>query len=239
MVAENPPDTPHEVVPADAAAQALWGYPSPGESRWPASAAVMAALILQAVLPERLTVGPTWVIPVLEGCLLVPLMIANPNRLNAESRDVRKLSLVLIALVSAANITSLALLVRLLVRGTPADGKQLIFAAVSVWLTQVIVFGLWYWETDRGGPVARTSANHGPPDFLFPQMEDPAVTRGHWSPRLIDYLYVSFTNSTAFSPTDTMPLSTMAKALMSAQSLTSLTTVAIVGARAVNILNSK
>jgi len=218
------------------AERALWGYPSPGESRWPATAAVTVALVLQAALPDRLTVGPSWVVPALESCLVVPLIIANPSRLTSTSRDVRKLSIGLIALVNAANITSLALLVHTLVNGSKVNGKPLILAAVGIWLTQVIVFGMWYWEIDRGGPVARTMVDHGEPDLLFPQMENPKVHRGPWYPTLGDYMYVSLTNSTAFSPTDTMPLSLLAKGLMAAQSIVSLTTIAVVGARAVNIL---
>jgi len=216
--------------------RALWGYPSPGESRWPATAAVAVALIFQAALPDRLTVGPPWVVPALELCLVVPLIIANPSRLTTKSRDMRRLSIGLIALVNAANITSLALLVHALVNGSKVNGKQLILAAVGIWLTQVIVFGLWYWEVDRGGPVARTTVDHNAPDLLFPQMENPQVHRGRWSPTLIDYMYVSLTNSTAFSPTDTMPLSAVVKGLMAAQSIVSLTTIVVVGARAVNIL---
>jgi uncharacterized membrane protein len=227
-------EPPHEAT--SEADRALWGYPSPGESRWPATAAVTLALVLQAALPKRLTVGPSWVIPVLELCLVVPLIIANPSRLTATSRDMRKLSISLIALINAANITSLALLVDALVNGSKVNGKQLILAAVGIWFTQVIVFGMWYWEIDRGGPVARTTVGHAAPDLLFPQMENPKVSRHHWYPTLIDYMYVSLTNSTAFSPTDTMPLSVRSKLLMAAQSVVSLTTIAVVGARAVNIL---
>ena len=230
-------DPPTGAPPPTSIDRTLWGVPSPGESRWPATAAVSAALVIEAVLPGRLTVGPWWIIPSLELCLLVPLMIANPSRLTRESRDVRTLSLMLIALVSAANIVSLALLVRVLVNGTKVNGKPLILAAVGIWFTQVLVFGLWYWETDRGGPVARTGSDHAPPDFLFPQMENPGVHRGDWHPTLFDYLYISLTNSTAFSPTDTLPLTTRAKGLFAAQSLVSLTTIAVVGARAVNILS--
>jgi len=218
------------------AERALWGYPSAGESRWPATGAVAVALILQTALPDRLIIGPRWVVPVGELCLVVPLIIANPSRLTTKSRDMRRLSIGLIALVNAANITSLALLVRVLVNGSRVNGKQLILAAVGIWLTQVIVFGLWYWEIDRGGPVARTTVDHKAPDLLFPQMENPGVHPGGWAPTLVDYMYVSLTNSTAFSPTDTLPLSVVAKCLMAAQSIVSLTTIAVVGARAVNIL---
>jgi hypothetical protein len=102
----------------------------------------------------------------------------------------------------------------------------------------VLLFGLWYWEVDRGGPVARARQESGVPDFLFPQMTDPRWAPPGWGPKLIDYLYVSLTNATAFSPTDTMPLTATAKWLMSAQSVASLVTVGLVVARAVNILGS-
>ncbi|MBV9547646.1 MAG: hypothetical protein JOY61_25010, partial [Chloroflexi bacterium] len=111
-------------------------------------------------------------------------------------------------------------------------------SAMQIWLTNVIVFGLWYWELDRGGPSARVRADHREPDFLFPQMITPAVAPADWYPRFWDYLYVAFTNATAFSPTDTMPLTVVAKSLMTIQSIVSLLTVALVAARAVNILQS-
>jgi len=217
--------------------QAAWGFASSGESRWPSVVAVLVAIGLYIGLPNRLTPGPRFVVPVLEVLLVIPLVIANPSRLDAESRDMRWVSIALIALVNAANLTSLALLIRYLLKGGDTNGRELIRAALSVWLTQVIVFGMWYWELDRGGPIARTRADHRAPDLLFTQMTTPAVSGPtHWAPRFVDYLYVSLTNSTAFSPTDTMPLSTRIKALMGVQGLMSLATVAIVGARAVNIL---
>ncbi len=215
---------------------AAWGYISSGESRWPATAAVTVALLIYVLLPDRLTPGPRYLLPVMELVLLIPLVIANPSRLTPESTNLRALSIALIALINAANAVSLVLLVRFLLRGGRANGRELVLAGVGIWVTQVLVWSLWYWELDRGGPVARCSVDHGPPDFLFPQMENPAVTNRRWSPRFVDYLYLSLTNSTAFSPTDTMPLSARAKLLMGGQALVSLTTIAIVGARAVNIL---
>ena len=223
-------------MPDDEQRAALWGYPLPGESRWPASAAVAMAIVMFLILPDKLVAGPRLALPVLETALLVPLMIANPSKLSHESRDMRYLSIALIALINLANIASLALLVHYLLAGGKADGRQLIEAGIGVWATLVIVFALWYWELDRGGPQARCRRDHGPPDFLFPQMENPAVAKGEWAPRFVDYFYVSLTNATAFSPTDTMPLTGRAKLVMAAQSVASLTTIALVGARAVNIL---
>lgn len=214
-----------------------WKLPSPGEARWPATLAVVVALVIDARLPDRLTPGPQFLVPALELILLMPLVVATPSRITHESRNLRGLSIALIALVNAANAASLILLVRFLLHGGQANGRALIRAGIGIWVTQVLVFALWYWEIDRGGPVARTQVEHGPPDLLFPQMQDPTLTVGLWWPQFWDYLYVSLTNSTAFSPTDTLPLTVKAKMIMSAQSLVSLTTIAIVGSRAVNILS--
>ena len=202
-------------------------------------AAVLLAIGLQLVLPNRVIhgLGPRWLVPALEGVFAAALLVANPRHTRRDSGQVRLASLSLIALVNAANIVSLAELVALLVNGTShTAGRSLVFASVPIWLTNVLVFGLWYWELDRDGPAARLCADHGPPDFLFPQMSTPAAAPG-WSPSFLDYLYTSFTNATAFSPTDTMPLSSWAKLLMMVQSFASLLTVALVFSRAVNILN--
>jgi len=215
---------------------AAWGTPTIGEVRWPASLAVLAALLLYVTLPQRLTLGPAWVIPVIELALLVPLSIAAPRRVPNEPSWLQIASMSLIGVVNIANIASLVLLVEALVQGNKATGSELLLGAVQIWLTNVIVFGLWYWELDRGGPDSRASTEHREPDFLFPQMVTPACAHPLWSPKFFDYLYVSFTNATAFSPTDTMPLTTWAKMLMMVQSLASLLTVALVAARAVNIL---
>jgi hypothetical protein len=115
-------------------------------------------------------------------------------------------------------------------------GRPLVYASVPVWLTNIIVFGLWYWELDRGGPAARRLPRHRQPDFLFPQMSTPGSAPG-WSPNFFDYLYTAFTNATTFSSTDTMPLTGWAKLLMALQSLASLVTVVVVVSRAVNILS--
>ena len=209
---------------------------APAESRWPALVAVAVALVIQLVLPSRLILGPRYLLPVLEAALLVPLAIGNPGRLTEGSRDLRLLSLALIFLVGLANLYSLGLLVRLLLYPGTSNGRGLIYSAGGIWLTNIVVFGLAYWETDRGGPASRALPTPPDPDFLFPQMANPDVSGRPWMPNFIDYLYVSLTNAAAFSPTDTMPLSRAAKSLMGVQSLVSLITVALVAARAVNIL---
>jgi hypothetical protein len=145
----------------------------------------------------------------------------------------------MVGFVSAVNMISLYLLVHeLLHHGIGSNaGDALIRSGVTLWVTNVLLFGLWYWELDRGGPLARLTNSDALPDFLFPQMTEHKYAPPDWMPGLTDYLYVSFTNATAFSPTDTMPLTVTAKWLMTAQSLMSLVTVALVVARAVNILS--
>ncbi len=214
-----------------------WGYVSPGESRWPACIAVLAVMVLQMTLPEQLTLGPNWLLPTVELVVLAMLVIVGPTHLDEEAKDLRIVALTLIAVVAAADGTTLGLLMHHLLRaGDSIKGRTLIFSAVGVWFTAVVAFALLYWEIDRGGPIARCRDDHAAPDFLFTQMGNPTTTREPWTPRFLDYLYMSVTNSTAFSPTDTLPLTLRAKALMSFQSLAQLATVVVVGARAVNIL---
>lgn len=198
---------------------------------------MFAALVLQLALPQALVPLPAILVVGVECVLLVTLIACNPSRLDHRSREARVLSLSMVAVLGAANAVTLAMLLRELLLSDPSlDGRALIRAGVNIWFTGVLAFGLWFWEIDRGGPIRRCLPDHREPDFLFPQMASPQVSREPWSPRFFDYLYVSLTNQTAFSPTDTMPLTTRAKVLMSAQSLMSLATIVVVGARAVNIL---
>ena len=148
----------------------------------------------------------------------------------------RRIALTITAVVSIANVISLVLLSHLLLHRTVSNGDRLIVSGVLIWLTNVLIFGLWYWEADRGGPGRRAAGTDGPPDFLFPQMTDDRIHHPNWRPEFVDYLYVSLTNAAAFSPTDTMPLSHTAKSLMGIQSLVSLVTIGLIVSRAVNIL---
>jgi hypothetical protein len=207
------------------------------EARWPASLAVVVTLLLYVTLPEKFIYGPSWLVPLLAFALLVPLSITVAHRHSEELRWQRYASIALIALLNVANILSLISLVEALLEGEKTNGGQLILSAIQIWATNVLIFALWYWEFDRGGPGARLSENPGYPDFLFPQLSTPRVAPPDWKPIFIDYLFVSFTNASAFSPTDTLPLSPWAKMLMLVQALASLLTVALVAARAVNILN--
>jgi uncharacterized membrane protein len=213
-------------------------YPPPGvvESVWPAQLTVLAAIGLQLALPERLTVGPTWLLPALEGALVIGLAMATPRELEVEHPLRRRVAVGMVALVSAANIYSLATLTHYLLHHTVTEGQRLVVAGVLIWLTNFLIFGLWYWELDRGGPGRRAAGRDGPPDFLFPQMSDDRIEPVDWRPKFIDYLYVSLTNAAAFSPTDTMPLTPMAKSIMGVQSIVSLVTIGLIVSRAVNIL---
>ena len=214
-----------------------WKRPTEGEARWPATAAVVVAIVLQSLVPGRLTlVHPVWLLPALEGLLLVALVVANPHRINRESQVIRVLSLILVAILSLANAFSVARLAVGLVQGTEGENAgPLLITGGAIWLTNVIIFGLWYWEFDRGGPVARADATRTYPDFQFVQMTSPQLAPPSWEPMFGDYLYLSFTNAAAFSPTDVMPLTRWAKTAMTVQSAVSIVTVALVVARAVNI----
>jgi uncharacterized membrane protein len=207
------------------------------EPRWPAAVALLAAVVLYLGLPGAFVVGPKWLLPVLEGVLVVPLLVADPDRRQRDTKSLRVFSILLIALVSLANLTALSLLVHDILRAREIAGRSLVYSAIALWGTNVIIYGLWYWELDGGGPNARHDRAPGERDFLFPQQASPDVFTRPWHPSFFDYLYTSFTNSTAFSPTDTMPLTTWSKALMMAQSASALVTVALVAARAVNILS--
>ena len=204
----------------------------------PGQATVLAAVLLDLGLSEKLTLGPRWLLPGFEGILVIGLMIATPRPGFKHSSLRRQFALFLIGLVSAVNLFSLILLVHYLLHGGTADGRTLIGSGAVLWGTNVLLFGLWYWELARGGPLRRMLVADARPDFLFPQMTEKKIAPKGWIPGLIDYLYVSFTNATAFSPTDTMPLTITAKVLMSIQALASLVTVGLVVARAVNILSA-
>jgi uncharacterized membrane protein len=197
---------------------------------------VLAAIAIQLLLPARLTVGPRWLVPGFEAALLIGLFVVTPNVIEDEHPRRRRIALGLTGLVSVANIYSLAALTHYLLHHNVSQGRALIGAGALIWLTNFLIFALWYWEMDRGGPGKRAPGNDGPPDFLFPQMSDDRIEPRQWRPQFIDYLYVSLTNATAFSPTDTMPLTPMAKTFMGVQSLVSLVTLGLIVSRAINIL---
>lgn len=193
---------------------------------------------LQVSLPSPLVGSARWVLTGLALALCVVLLIANPGRINRESTLLRAVSLGLIAVISLANAWSVASLVDWLVTGPGGlNAAELLRSGAAIWLTNVLVFALCYWELDRGGPAARAVGRRELPDFLFTQMTEPSLAPQDWEPQLVDYLYLSFTNATAFSPTDVLPLSRWAKLTMMLQAAVSIVTVALVIARAVNVLN--
>ena len=215
-----------------------WLRPSVGEHRLPVAAAILTAAGLQLLLSQRFTFfRPHWVLPVLEVALLASLTVINPVRLNRHTPAGRYLSLGLIAVISLDNgISAILLDSKLIVGSAGNQAGPLLASAAAIYLTNIIAFGIWYWELDRGGPFARNAAASPYPDFLFPQMTQHHLARDNWKPTFGDYFYVSVTNAAAFSPTDTMPLTRRAKLLMTLQSAIALSTTVLVIARAINIL---
>jgi uncharacterized membrane protein len=213
--------------------------PSPAsdraESAWPPLLVLILAIALQVLLPNRLDAIARWVLPSLEAVVLVMLILISPQKHTGVHSVRHRISICVAALASLANGISLVELCHLLLRRGVYDGRQLIIAGGAVWLTNILIFSLWYWILDAGGPGRRAEGSDDTKDFLFPQAAVPEVGPG-WRPLYPDYLYVSVTNATTFGPTDAMPLTTTAKMVMGLQSLISLVTIGLVIARAINIL---
>lgn len=207
--------------------------------RWPASLAVCAALILQVLVPTQINVLPQWLLPGLGLGLLLPLVWMNPFHLSRDEPWLRWVALVLIGVLVVTNAVYLGGLIYFLNHGAANSGGVLVKGAVVIWVTNVVAFAIWYWEIDRGGPFARAPEHERKEervDLLFPQLTVDLPGWERWLPGFTDYLFVSLTAATAFSPTDTMPLTARTKTLMGIQSLISLLTIAVVAARAVNVL---
>jgi uncharacterized membrane protein len=216
------------------------------ESRWEAAPAVLCVIALQlgmTVVSQqggwKLWWWPWWawlflVVP--EALLFLSLAWSAPRRQLDQLGHRRTAALALFGVVSFGNGVALVALMGSLLGAHEKSGTQLLVKGATIWVTNVIAFGLWYWAFDRGGPVGRRQPDPPPPDFQFPQLENPRLAAPGWHPRLFDYIYLSFTNSVAFSPTDLMPLTGWAKALMLTESAASAMTVLLVAARAVNIL---
>jgi uncharacterized membrane protein len=225
-------DTERDTPPVEPA----WRRPTRGEHRWPAAAAVVAAIVLQLLLPDTIVPLTRYLLPAVEAALLVALVGVNPFRIDRQTRLVRMLGLAVLAVVSLSNGWSAVLLVDRILTGHSAAAAQLLATGGAIWLTNVVAFALAYWEFDRGGPAERAAATSLMPDFSFPQMQNPELAPKEWEPAFVDYLYLSFTNATAFSPTDVLPLSRWAKMLMMVQSAVALVVVVLVVARAINVL---
>ncbi|MCV3208521.1 hypothetical protein OHD62_27470 [Mesorhizobium sp. YC-39] len=218
---------------------------------WLARAAVLVIICLQLLVINDLSFGPRWLAPAIETALLLPLSVATAWTQVATQKAVehdqwyaigrfrifiRRAALVMTGIISVMNCGALGFLVRALLEGHAGAGTTLLVDALNIWVTNVIVFALWFWSTDRGGPPTCGLVKRAQADFLFPQMTLPDREIRDWLPGFIDYVFLAFTNATAFSPTDTLPLSQRAKLLMMAEAMISLLTIALVAARAVNIL---
>lgn len=207
-------------------------HPMVREPRWPAFVAMLAAAGVYLALPEPLSLGPSWLLLVIIVFLLIPILVSyRYGRYDVT----RILTLTANAIITIAMIASLALLVK----GIPEHletPKALLRSASALWITNILVFALWYWKLDAGGPLRRDHHGFLNSSFLFPQMLSREEQDSSWKPNFVDYLFLAFNTSTAFSPTDTAVLSRWAKLGMMVQSLISLMIVVLLAARAVNIL---
>ncbi|OBF27062.1 hypothetical protein A5724_03135 [Mycobacterium sp. ACS1612] len=216
-----------------------WLRPGDPESRLPVLAALIAAITLQMVISKSYVLVPRWPLVIAEVLLLVVLVALNPLRLTRSTLLGKYATWVLLGAITLDNtLSAIVLDARIITGAVSNDAALLLGSGSAIFVTNIIVFGIWYWELDRGGPFARRAGTRPYPDFMFPQMDpDTAkLARPGWRPTFIDYLYVSFTNVVAFSPTDTMPLSRWAKMMMTVQAMVALTTAGLVIARAVNVL---
>ncbi len=206
------------------------------EPRWPVIVAALATSALYLSLPERLTPGPSWLLPLIVVILLIPTTITNRMGMS-------EVNYVFGFIVSSVLTAALAWSLAMLIAGLPSKSEsptQLLRAASALWVSNILVFACWYWRLDAGGPHQRDLRHaHYEGAFLFPQMTlppDSKILTRPWKPGFVDYLFLAFNTSTAFSPTDVPVLSRWAKGLMMVQSGISLGTLAILAARAVNIL---
>ena len=212
-----------------------------GEPRWPMTIAVTAVIVLQALLQTQLHLRRHWLMWVLlaiEVLLLLALLIGDPGAIDRRSRLLRGVSIGLVCVLVVSALWATTELISDLVGGGPETNSagDLLRAGAAVWVSNNIAFALLYWELDRGGAAARAHRTSPRIDFAFPQDINPALVSAEWRPRFVDYFYLGFTNATAFSPTDVMPLAAWAKMTMTAQSLISLLILSLVIARAVNVL---
>ena len=214
------------------------GSPGAGaEPRWPMAAAVLAATVLYVGMPHRGRVPGWWIFPVLQLVLLGFLIAQDPGRIDRRSASMHRPMVALLAVMTAGvviSVTVLAYDILVSVRGVTAT--VLLGRGAAIWVENVIVFSLWYWQFDRGGPAERAAGSPIPPSFAFPENATPELAPAGWRPAYPDYLYLSFTNATAFSPTDTLPVRQWAKLTMMVQAALSLVIAILVIARAINVL---
>ncbi len=208
-----------------------------GELRWPVSLATILVITLQLVLPDRLTLNFQNIILIVEILLLLFIFISNPHRIAQHKSHIWYSGIALNFVMTISNIAGVIKLIDLLVNGKITDPKMLLLSGGSIWISNMVIFSLWYWELDGGGSGLRSQSKKYQPDFLFTQMSNPEFAEPNWKPVYLDYFYLSLTNSSAFSPTDVLPISRIAKFLMAIQSLISMLTLLLIIARAVNVLH--
>ncbi|NDB17844.1 MAG: hypothetical protein EB027_00930 [Actinobacteria bacterium] len=207
------------------------------EQRTAVSLAVAVALAAQYLAPEGYRLQPTWLLPAVAASLALLIAVGGRRVEDPGHWSLRALALGLGAALALGNLAAVALLVHGLISGHAVHAAELLRIGAAAWLTNVIAFSVIFWEVDAGGPVARARADARPhADLFFPQYS--LDTHVLWAAKYIDYAYVSLTNATAFSPTDTLPLTPRMKVLMAAQSTVALIAIAVVFARAVNILGT-
>jgi hypothetical protein len=231
-LSDDEPGLPDEV--GEAAADEV------GEPRWPMALAVLATGVLRAALPPELRTGDArWLYLLVVAVLLGVLVIGDPGRIDRDKRWLRILTGSLIGLISVVNASAaVKLVIDILDTAKFTDNAHvLLVSGGAIWLTNVIAFGLWYWDVDGGGAAARARMPNTRPAFVFPEMINPTFVRTGWYPKFVDYLHLSFTTATAFSPTDVSAVRTWAKLMMMAEESISLVVALLVVARAVNILN--
>jgi hypothetical protein len=210
-----------------------------GESRWPMALAVLAAAGLRAALPSQLRNGDTrWAFIVVVGALLAILVIGDPGRIDRDSTWLRVMTGSLIGVISAVNAAAAGRLVAGIIGAVKfsADANLLLASGGAIWLSNVITFGLWYWDLDRGGAAARARGSGPQPAFVFPEMANTEYVGPGWYPKFLDYLSLSFHTAMAFSPTDVSAIKPWAKLMMMAEEVISLLVAILVVSRAVNIL---
>jgi hypothetical protein len=198
--------------------------------------AVVSAVALQLATPHQGQLWGWWFFPILELALLVVVIVRDPGRIDATSPAARRVTIALIAVMTAGVLFAASRLIYEIVTGADLSAGDLLGRGAAVWLANIIAFSLWYWEFDRGGPVARAMNAAEPASFAFPENATPELAPADWLPTYPDYLYLAFTNATAFSPTDTLPVRLWAKMLMMLESTASLAIAICVIARAINAL---
>jgi uncharacterized membrane protein len=217
------------------------GSPGPArpaaEPRWPMATAVLAATILYVGMPHRGRVPGWWVFPVVQLVLLGLLIAQDPGRIDRRSGSLHRLMIALLVVMTLGTVLGVVVLAYdILDAAEGVTATILLGRGAAIWVANVIIFSLWYWQLDRGGPTERAAAAPVRPSFAFPENATPELAPAGWRPAYPDYLYLAYTNATAFSPTDTLPVRRWAKLTMMVQSTLSLVIAILVIARAINVL---